>query len=211
MQTPLRLECQANNIEVLVIPSHAFHIKQPLDGGINARIKQTMSQVFSVPIKCDISSYRRLLIKALKSADQQALDSEVIKELIYTFNPDFVKSITRDQTSTGFGRRSSPIRRTTGGSPSNMRRAFTMTPSPSIQRRFKMDDFQSEPLNFLCRGPFETEQAMLNAKAQVRTQAICQHFVKQFNEKRKGMNYRPIIFKDVFLIELDRGEKPLFI
>lgn len=81
-----------NSIFYELFFSYGFHIKQPLDGGINARIKQTMSQVFSVPIKCDISSYRRLLIKALKSADQQALDSEVIKELIYTFNPDFVKS-----------------------------------------------------------------------------------------------------------------------
>ncbi|KAA6365893.1 MAG: hypothetical protein EZS28_038580, partial [Streblomastix strix] len=72
-------EFKANKIDVIIIPSHTSHITQPLDCGVNARLKQRLQEVFRYPIKRDVASFRRALVEALKSAVQQALDSEIIK------------------------------------------------------------------------------------------------------------------------------------
>ncbi|KAA6352833.1 MAG: hypothetical protein EZS28_051640, partial [Streblomastix strix] len=52
--------------------------REPLDCGVNTRLKQRMREVFKYP-KDNSVSFRAAFVEALKTAVNQALDSEVLK------------------------------------------------------------------------------------------------------------------------------------
>ncbi|KAA6399163.1 MAG: hypothetical protein EZS28_005305 [Streblomastix strix] len=78
IQEEINLFDESIENKILILTAHISHKIKPLNCGVNARLKQKMREVFKYSKDSSASSLRVAFVKALKTAVNQALDSEVL-------------------------------------------------------------------------------------------------------------------------------------